>query len=470
MNDFEKIMNLFTEEKSIIFFPNQRSFMLEYFFIINRISIFVNIISINSSQSFVISNSQLIDNPLNDIKELFNAPVYNLVNFCTPRVIHINAFIKDKINNFVNKYNYKLPQINKLNAVFRSFENGSYIIIYPTLYPLYLDIEEYDKIICYLKFLETGSSRCFEESAQFSELFHDFLSKYLAFSADGEKNRHYGESRKEYRICRYCGLSMPDVTFRNKAHTIPEGLGNKTIITNTECDSCNIKFGQSIELEFIEYMNIFNVFFNIKGKTGERTFKGKNFEMKCTNNGLLVLNQFLQQGETFTINDTDKLPQPKLYSNIKISAQDLYRAISKFAIGIIPENQLDTFSETIEWICKRKSFSTLPKIASLMSYSLFVEHPTISAFIRRIDDQTLPYAFCLFKFTCLTYIAILPTSEGEAERFSLPENYNNFKNFIPFLSRGKWDYSNWSSDERQDLIFNLAFNPLPTGAEPSSIQ
>lgn len=42
----------------------------------------------------------------------------------------------------------------------------------------------------------------------------------------------------ENRTCRFCGLHEPRVTFRHEAHAIPEALGNRSIFTNYECDSC----------------------------------------------------------------------------------------------------------------------------------------------------------------------------------------------------------------------------------------
>jgi hypothetical protein len=42
-------------------------------------------------------------------------------------------------------------------------------------------------------------------------------------------------------VCRYCSGRDPK-TFRKIAHTIPEALGNKWIISADECDACNAAF------------------------------------------------------------------------------------------------------------------------------------------------------------------------------------------------------------------------------------
>ena len=54
-----------------------------------------------------------------------------------------------------------------------------------------------------------------------------------------------GESDKNKRRCIYCGGFLGDnkrTTFKEKAHAIPEALGNKKFIQNEECDSCNSFF------------------------------------------------------------------------------------------------------------------------------------------------------------------------------------------------------------------------------------
>lgn len=43
--------------------------------------------------------------------------------------------------------------------------------------------------------------------------------------------------------CIWCSLSEPFVTFKNKAHTIPQSLGGENICENI-CDSCNSYFGK----------------------------------------------------------------------------------------------------------------------------------------------------------------------------------------------------------------------------------
>ena len=87
----------------------------------------------------------------------------------------------------------------------------------------------------------------------------NFLSIYNPYAISPDKSTiRIGTKQKDNRVCRFCNKTMPEVTFKNKSHTISHALGNICFITNDECDSCNKKFGLSIEQDFFHYVEMFN--------------------------------------------------------------------------------------------------------------------------------------------------------------------------------------------------------------------
>ena len=133
----------------------------------------------------------------------------------------------------------------------------------------------------YLSALQKGED--FEKmTKEIDELFGVLMDNYemFAFDADRKNNIKIGESDKSKRVCRYCNKKSPEVSFKKVAHSISEALGNKKIITNDECDACNEKFGEGIENDLILYLNLYRVFFRIRGKNGIPKLKGKNFEIE----------------------------------------------------------------------------------------------------------------------------------------------------------------------------------------------
>jgi len=45
------------------------------------------------------------------------------------------------------------------------------------------------------------------------------------------------------RVCRFCGKDDNN-SFKKKAHTVPQTLGNKFLLSFDECDDCNSLFGE----------------------------------------------------------------------------------------------------------------------------------------------------------------------------------------------------------------------------------
>lgn len=82
------------------------------------------------------------------------------------------------------------------------------------------------------------------------------------------------ETDDEARRCRFCGCLEDEYhTFKKKAHAIPELLGNKTIITQNECDKCNHYFGTTLETELGNYFSIWKPLFRIPSKKSTTKFK-----------------------------------------------------------------------------------------------------------------------------------------------------------------------------------------------------
>src|SRR5688572_6739953 len=84
-----------------------------------------------------------------------------------------------------------------------------------------------------------------EAAAQFYDQNYDCLDQWNLKPGD-----KIVLGSKDNCLCRFCGRGKPDVTFEFDAHAIPEALGNKSLYTNCECDSCNQKFGKGIENDF----------------------------------------------------------------------------------------------------------------------------------------------------------------------------------------------------------------------------
>jgi hypothetical protein len=78
---------------------------------------------------------------------------------------------------------------------------------------------------------------------------------------------------RENRKCRFCGKTRPEVSFRKEAHALPECIGNKSLFTYYEWDTCNQAFGHGCENDFGNWSLPMRTMSRICGKRGIPTIK-----------------------------------------------------------------------------------------------------------------------------------------------------------------------------------------------------
>lgn len=357
---------------------------------------------------------------------------------------------KTKINSVVQKYKTLNPKIQQINTYFKDLKDNEYFFIFLNAT---ISKEQSFPLHNYLLALREGED--FEKiTKEIDGLFGVLMDSYemFAFDADTKNNIKIGESDKSKRVCRYCNKKNPEVSFKKVAHSISEALGNKKIITNDECDACNEKFGKGIENDLILYLNPYRVFFGIRGKNGIPKFKGKNFEIE--KNERIEIKQFLSDEEINDSNCNDS--KMRLEATQNIIAQNIYKTLSKYALGVIDRTKIVNFKDTIEWINGKKNIDNLPKIAILTSYDLFSTHPQLMVYIRKTEDNKLPYAVAEFRFTYLTFVYIIPNSNKDTTDFTQDDNFEYFWSFFKhYSSVQNWSFQKMNDNTVRPFVMNL---------------
>jgi hypothetical protein len=290
----------------------------------------------------------------------------------------------------------------------------------------------------------------------FGELFDNYDIKVFC-----EQTRNkIGESDKLKRICRFCNKKATETTFKKVAHTISEALGNKKIITNDECDKCNEKFGTGIENDLILYLDLYRNIFAIKGKNGIPKLKGRNFEIETIitdeSKKETKIKQFLTDDELNDPNHNDF--QLKCETNQKFTAQNVYKTLTKYALGVIEKADLNNFTETIEWVNGNNNIDNLPKVAIFTSYELFLKHPQITVYLRKNGNTNLPYAVAEFGFTFLRFVYIIPATNKDSTDFTEDDNYNKFWEFFKhYSSQQNWAFKSLNDNVARQFTINLNF-------------
>ena len=130
---------------------------------------------------------------------------------------------------------------------------------------------------------------------QFCQILHNkifehysipsLMFQFLSYGHDGLEEC-IGEEDIHKRKCRFCGKSMPEVTFEKDAHAIQDALGNKLLFCLEECDTCNHDLAV-VENQFRIIMDFRRSIFRIPRKETTKAVKvvGKDFIIQADKNG-----------------------------------------------------------------------------------------------------------------------------------------------------------------------------------------
>ena len=268
-----------------------------------------------------------------------------------------------------------------------------------------------------------------------TEVCGSLIDNYrMVFYEQERKQIRIGEADKSKRTCRFCRKSSPKVNFDKDAHTISEGLGNKSIITNDECDTCNERLGKEIEQDLMTYLSPLRTYSSIAGKHGKTKIKDDSFALYEEAPGKIRIDLFEKEnpelkhwtfnedGENFSLSFTH--PQ-------KLNPQDVYRAIVKYAIGVMEEVELPHFQDTIDWIKKEKTAVDLPKLCFFLDNNPKDDKkPCITVFFRKNSDKTLPYSFIDLKVAGVVVFAVIPFCNKDDRTFSKKEDWKHILDVV----------------------------------------
>lgn len=189
----------------------------------------------------------------------------------------------------------------------------------------------------------TGLHEALENYSKIYELEH------VAFPPDESMKRTL-KLRAE-RVCRFCGLDNSATKFNKIPHVIPELLGNKYLISDFECDTCNAHFS-SLENDLANFLGAMRAFNNVQAKDKIPQFKSSDGQVVVkkerfygVENSTKIVRDSVEN-DSFTFNsetgacEIKYLKQP--YTPLKV-----YKALLKIALSVMPEQHMGDYAELL---------------------------------------------------------------------------------------------------------------------------
>ncbi|RSK45512.1 HNH endonuclease [Hymenobacter rigui] len=151
------------------------------------------------------------------------------------------------------------------------------------------------------------------------------------------------------RICRFCGKSEPEVSFRKDAHVMPDFMGNRNILSHFECDTCNALFAK-YEDSFANYLGLARTFNQIKGKNRKvPKFKDNKtgLEVSMEAEGLHI--KTIQGQDPLVIDEATNSAQ-LITTRPSYVPIHLVKLLLKMALCLLDESEVDDYRWAREFI------------------------------------------------------------------------------------------------------------------------
>ena len=261
------------------------------------------------------------------------------------------------------------------------------------------------------------------ESTDLGNISSYLYDHYEVRTFSGNERLRIGVNNKAKRVCRFCGRSMPDAKFKQKAHAISESLGNKGLVCLEECDDCHRRFGSTIEHDIINYFQFFLILKGIKGKNGNPTLQGDSISITNDQSSRYTLGRDTLVLKVKTMPDTHNpqeiakfISEQFSFSNVKYIPQNIYKCFCKYVLSVIGREYLPHFNGTIDWINEPLAYHRLPPI---WYYSVpeNSDTPYLVIMLRKHNSKEIPYCWAILNIAGHQYLFILPFCSHDKYKF-----------------------------------------------------
>ncbi|MBL8020736.1 MAG: hypothetical protein JNM27_13780 [Leptospirales bacterium] len=216
------------------------------------------------------------------------------------------------------------------------------------------------------------------------------------------------------RKCRFCERNEGEVTFKKEAHAFSELIGNRTLLTNYECDSCNEHFSKYLENHLANYLGPARTFTLTKGKTGVPSYKTADESSRVDVKSGEIVVQTMADQPMFVEDEKNKLITFHATKPTYVPVA-VYKTLVKMALSILPENEMDAFKTTAKWLLSTDHSKVFMRPCP-MNFSFtngLKPHPFIKAMVFKVKDLSLDVPFMQFfiAFDNFTFQITIPTEQ-----------------------------------------------------------
>ena len=272
---------------------------------------------------------------------------------------------------------------------------------------------------------------------------------------------------------------MPEgeVTFRSEAHAVPAFLGNKSVISMDECDSCNERFGHGCEDDLSKWSLLLRAASKTPGRKRRPKFKAKGVLEVSTQEDVLNL-QFHSDGlplkEALREGGPQKLELPENLSGQPYVPIEAAKALIKSACSVCPKEYLLQCQEAILWLLGKApyDFSYFPILFS------FTPGPIDNGvgeviLLRRVSEIAAPYFWGMIYSGNIRLQFFVPFCPADSSWFQISRETTlqmmHYPSKFPLgwpFGEVKYGMMNWAGKDTVKKAASVSFYVERTVEEP----
>ncbi len=203
------------------------------------------------------------------------------------------------------------------------------------------------------------------------------------------------------RVCRFCNQSIPKVSFKKEAHTIPEFLGNTGSISDFECDTCNKHFGK-LENQLSNFLGPMVTLSRTRGKKRIPTSPSYDQKIVAKRTSFFNAKDAVEFGSTENSPEKISYDETKNQYSVEFTTQpyvpyDVYKSFLKMALGLLPESDLREFGYGLQLLqdIRNKKFIKHECLSVSISYISAPYNYTSILLFKRKDPASFAPPFSM---------------------------------------------------------------------------
>ena len=242
------------------------------------------------------------------------------------------------------------------------------------------------------------------------------LATYTIESVSVSPARKMKLKPKKERVCRFCGLDGTQTSFGNDAHLLSTMLGNRYMLSDSECKACNFKFSR-YEDDLAKFLGISRTVLRVRGRDKVPNFHSHDKQVSARQEEFNGIKDGVKIARHSTDNELFRILDDQ--GRVEITTRKgpytptrVYKAFLKMALSAMPAAEMKNYERAVKILMSDAYDEKCSSMFKLFHHQLpsnYVEKSPYCLMLRKLNPETrqLSHQFYL-RYQNHVYILLVP--------------------------------------------------------------